>query len=814
MSDTPQAAKMEVRQARAGISWIWLVPFLALAVSLFVAWQNYSQRGTLIEVIFANAEGVKAGETVLKFRDVEVGTVEDVTLTDDFLDVMVSIRIDNKVAPFLDNNAEFWIVRPDVSLRGVTGLETVLSGVFIEGSWDGNAGAQQYTFFGSDTPPLSTLDALGTSFTLLTKDGGALTAGAPILHRGIKVGYLEAPELTVDGPGVQVNGFVEFPHDRNLTTATRFWDTSGFSISLGTSGVELDVNSLASLIEGGVAFDTVVSGGQPVARGHVFDLFPDEDTARESVFTNPNTPVIEVAARFDGSVSGLNKGSEVRFRGIRIGRVSDLNAVIDGTGSDAMVQLQVILQIETGRLGLPDDATEETSLEFLSEYVSRGLKARLSTANILSGSLVVELLEDTETAPGLLDPTQVPYPIIPTAASAIADVAETAEDVLERIEGLPIEDLMQGAIDLMASIERLTNDSDTRGIPANLTALLDDARELVGSEDVKSITPNLLATISDLDLLVQSFGEAGLAEELVETLSAATLAANNIASGTENLPQVSAQLEALVTKANALELAALVTEATETLNRIDTLVASEAVSGLPTSLETTLAEGRNLLTEARGFVASEDVQALPTDLRATVNSLNVVISEIENAGLAEQLASAITSATAAAQSVEAATSGLPDVVEQLNGLATTANSLDLAGLVGEATETLAAIDTLLSAEGVDELPHSLASAIDEVRGVLSDLRAGGAVDNLNLALTSANDAAQAIETAVADLPDLAARANALVRQTQAVVDSYSERSRFGAETLSTLRDIQDAADAISSLARTIQRNPSSLLTGR
>ncbi|MEM9969429.1 MAG: MlaD family protein, partial [Pseudomonadota bacterium] len=393
MSDQPTPAEMTVRPARSGVSWVWIAPILALAFSLFFAWQNYAQRGTLIDIIFQNAEGIKEGETALKFRDVEVGRVEKVSLTADFLDVVVSVRVENEFAPFLDEDASFWIVRPDVSLRGVTGLETVLSGVFIEGSWDGVSGEPAFEFYAEPSAPLSTLDDLGTTFTLLTRDGSSIAAGAPILHKGIEVGYLEEPQLSFAGPGVRVNGFIRFPHDRNLTTATRFWDTSGFSISLGTSGVELDVNSLASLIEGGVAFDTIISGGDPISNGHEFDLFPDEETARSSVFANPNTPIIEVGVLFDGSVSGLTKGSEVRFQGIRIGQVSDLNAIIDETSGVAEVQLRAVLQIETGRLGMNDETTEAEAFDLLSDFVARGLKARLSTANILSGALIVELVE-------------------------------------------------------------------------------------------------------------------------------------------------------------------------------------------------------------------------------------------------------------------------------------------------------------------------------------------------------------------------------------------------------------------------------------
>ena len=151
---------------------------------------------------------------------------------------------------------------------------------------------------------------------------------------------------------------------------------------------------------------------------------------------------------------------------------------------------------------------------------------------------------------------------------------------------------------------------------------------------------------------------------------------------------------------------------------------------------------------------------------------------------------------------------------KLLALADKANALEVEGLIAEAQQTLGSIDAFIGADGMDELPQGLNASLTELRTVLADLREGGAVENLNAALNAASDAAQAIQAATVDLPALAERADALVRETRAVVDGYSQRSRFGAETLTTLQDIQSAADAISALARTIQRNPSSLLTGR
>ena len=689
------AAPLDVRPIKQRIwrriSLVWLVPVIALSVSLWAAWQSYLERGTLITITFENASGITAGETTIKYRDVTVGEVEEVEFDAGLSVVLVHARVDQTVAPYLDDDAQFWVVRPDVSVRGITGLETVLSGVYIEGNWDTEADVAQSEFIGLEQPVLTRAGQRGINIVLRTDDGGSVTAGAPVLHKGIEVGYLADPELSFDGTQVLVSAFIEAPFDRRITTSTRFWDTSGFSVSFGTGGVSLNVNSLASLIEGGIEFDTIVSGGLPVRDGHIFDVFFDEETARDSLFTDPNAEVLEVAILFEESVSGLTPGSEVRFQGIRIGEVSDLNAIVVGEGTNAEVRLQAVLAIEPSRLGMGSNASPDDALELLSDFVQRGLRARMVTGNILSGTLLVELVQIDNALPAILTNSAGMYPIVPTTDSEISDVAATAEGVLTRIGALPVEELLDGAINLMDSLESLANDEATRGAPASLVALLEESRGLINDADLQAVPGDLRNVINDLDAIVNRAAEVDLIGDLDTAIESAAIAAANIELATENLPQITAQIEEFTRRANDLEFEALVASATETLGTID------------------------------AFVASEDTTALP----ATLNG-----------------------------------------------------------------------------------------ALDEMRGFLAEVRAGGAIDNVNAALASANEAARAIEDAVSTLPALSARANQLVALTEDVINSYGERSRFSAETLATLRDIQAAADAVYSLSRTIERNPNSLLIGR
>ncbi len=401
------------------VSVVWLVPLLAVVVSLAVAWQSLSERGVLVTISFEETAGIVAGKTAVKFRDVDVGLVEDLAFSADLSSVLVSARIRKEIAPFLDDDASFWIARPRVSPRGISELDTIVSGVYIEGSWDGTPEAAIVDFVGLETAPEVRPNSAGTSVRLSAPDAGSLAAGAPILFRGIEVGQIERVSLAETGASVIVDAFVAAPHDQRLTTATRFWNLSGFSVSLDTSGVTLDVDSLASLVEGGLGFDIVYSGGGPIPEEQIFQIFTDERAARESVFNQRLQQELRLSIEFDDQIQGLQAGDPVQFRGLRVGEVESLTitALEEADGSPADVRLLTNIVINPGRLGLPGQAGREAALDYIEAAVAGGLRARVGVTSMLTGALVVELAEMPEAAPAAFLRDARPHPQLPHVAS-------------------------------------------------------------------------------------------------------------------------------------------------------------------------------------------------------------------------------------------------------------------------------------------------------------------------------------------------------------------------------------------------------------
>lgn len=623
------------RARRAGISLIWLVPLMALGVVGGVAWQTVQNRGTLIEVAFKDATGITPGETALKFREIAVGKVEAIRFTDDLASVVAEIRVDRDVARYIDADAEFWLVTPEVSARGVSRIDTVLTGAFIEGYWDAEIGAPQDRYAALDRPPLTRDDAKGLWVTLTTETAEGLSEGAPVMYRGLQVGRMENLRVDDDGTAVLVDVFVEAPHDARVSTATSFWDTSGVSFGLGAAGVSVNVNSLASLIQGGVQFNTFASGGQPVTPGHVFTLNPDEETARANLFAADQGAQARYTLLLPDAVRGLAEGADVQFKGLSVGRVTDLSVRVD---DDGKAYQQINLSISPARLGLGDGADAGDVGRFLETEVANGLRARIGSSGLLGTKLVVELVPVPDAAPAEIDATGQPYPILPSVRGQINDLSDTAQGVISRVGNLPIEETLKSAIDMMNAVTALASSQDTQAIPESLRRAIDQTRDT--AEDVASLTGDLRRT--------------GAAESLQRLLDEAAEAAASLKSAAANAPDM----------INSIDQAA------QAVNQIDFAQVSQQAEGI--------------LRDLRAMLGTADAEQLPRNLSDTLAAASGLLNDLRDGNAAGSLNSALDSASTAADEIARSVRELPALVARLQQTAARADTV--LGAYGQRSE--------------------------------------------------------------------------------------------------------------------------------
>jgi paraquat-inducible protein B len=268
-----------------------------------------------------------------------------------------------------------------------------------------------------------------------------------------------------------------------------------------------------------------------------------------------------------------------------------------------------------------------------------------------------------------------------------------------------------------------------------------------------------------------------------------------------------ATVEGVFTRINNLPIEELLNSAISFLNSAEALVTDEDLRETPQDL-------RLLLAELQGLVTSDDVQNIPVALNATLTRVETLVAALEREQIAERLSAALEGATAAANSVTTSVEGVPAMVEQIQAVAAKAETLELNQLVDELTALTKSADAVIGTDAAVALPGSLKRALDEVNYTLQELREGGAIENVNKTLASARNAADNIAVSAKDLPNIVDRLTSLFAQASRTIEGYNKGEEISRSAQDTLRDIQKAADALASLARTIERNPNSLLLGR
>ncbi|MBP7000664.1 MlaD family protein [Amaricoccus sp.] len=798
--------KAEPRSRR--ISAVWLVPLVALAISLFVAWQSYSERGPAIDIVLDSAAGIEAGKTTIRFRDVNIGIVESVAFSDDLKNVVATARIEKSMARFLDSNAEFWVVRPQVSTQGVTGIETVLSGVYIEAFWSGEPGTPAQRFTALPQPPLTRADQPGLRIRLRAPDGGSLSAGAPVLYKRIPVGRVEKVELTTDGD-VFVDLFVNAPYDAFLTEGARFWNASGFSLNLGAGGATISVESLAALVRGGVGFAQIGAQAQQVEAGHVFELYASESAARQNAIEDLPGERVSLNAFFDSSVSGLEPGAKVEFRGVTVGEVTAFQPVVLREGDATRLRMRVTLAIVPQRMGIVAEAgaIPEAGLDLLADLVGQGLRAQLASAGLLGQSLFVNLAELPDAPAAALERDALPLPVIPSAATEASGLAASAEGVMKRLAALPLEDLIRTFTTLLANVNAVVADPNVRTVPANIGALIADIRETVDTSGIKDTPAQIAQTLATIREVVSQVETQELVTALTETIQTTRTTIEKFGVVADGVPALMTSVGGVADEARALPLDDFVASATRTVDGIDALVRSEKVGAIPGSVDAALAEIRGLIADLRAGGTVENVNA-------TVASLRRLTDELNAANLGAEISKAVASAERAAANVDTATAQLPEVIDNLRALSARVEQLPLDQLVAQATRTLDATETLLASDGMKQVPAELSQSLAQVRALVAELREGGAVQNVNSALASADEAAAAITSAAALLPALIERIDRLTATADTTIAGFAPGSELTRETQAMLRDLRNAAQSVNALVIALERKPNSVLFGR
>ena len=293
----------DIRTQKRRISIVWLVPLVALAIGGWLVYKAISEKGPTVTITFKSAEGLEAGKTKIKYKDVELGQVDSIELDDDLSQVIVKAELVKKAKNFLSENTRFWVVRARVAAGGVSGLGTLFSGAYI-GLDPGKPGKPATHFKGLEVPPVVTADLPGSHFVLRAASLGSLNVGVPVYFRRIEVGQVVSYQLDEDGQAVTVKVFIHDPHHQLVRKNTRFWNASGLDVAIGADGIRVDTESFVTLMIGGIAFDTPANmePGEPAEENEVFKLYKNRESISEKTYARKKRWLLH----FDSGVRGLN----------------------------------------------------------------------------------------------------------------------------------------------------------------------------------------------------------------------------------------------------------------------------------------------------------------------------------------------------------------------------------------------------------------------------------------------------------------------------------------------------------------------------
>jgi len=470
------AAPAPVVRRRSGPSLVWLIPLLTALIGGWLIYKTLSEKGPALTISFKHAEGIEVGKTRIKYKSLDIGVVEGLRFSEDFARVLVLARMNKEAASFLRRGTRFWVVKPSLGVRGVSGLSTLISGAYIE--IEPGQGAAETHFIGLEVPPVVAADEAGRRIELVAARLGSIDRGSPLYYQGILAGEVLGYEMANDYRSVLIHAFVKEPFDRLLRSSTRFWHASGVEVAIGAEGLRVQTESLQAMLFGGIAFDTPDSqdGASENTEGLVFTLYDDRRSIQEHAYTSKARFVLY----FDESGRGLAVGAPVEFKGIKIGQVTGIR--LEYEPKSATFRIPVVIDIEPERIVERGAGLRAAPQAAFQALVKRGLRARLETGNLLTGQLFVALDMHPKT-PVRLARAGGPYPELPTIPASIGQMTASLENILGKLERIDLEGIGINLKGTLVGTNKIANAPELERSIADLSASLASLRGILRKVD-------------------------------------------------------------------------------------------------------------------------------------------------------------------------------------------------------------------------------------------------------------------------------------------------------------------------------------------
>ena len=506
------------------ITSIWIVPFIALIIAGWLAYQHFAERGPEIKIVFPQNEGLVAGQSVVKFRNVPVGKVTKIHVEDVSEGVTVVVRMNSNTAkPYMTEHAKFWIVKPEVGLTGVSGLDTLLSGTYINVHSTAGGKQPRNKFIGLTRPYRDSIK--GEYFQLSSPNAENVSVGMPIYYKNIKVGQVEYLYLSLDDKHVEVIVFIDKEYVSYVQEDSKFWIKSMMNVDFTKGNLDIHIAPINFMLQGGIVFSSRGEGTTvSVSEGHVFPLYQSKTQAESTTIGSVTKSIKEFMLLTDEPIANLRVKSPVRFDGFDIGWVEDIQ--LSYSKKSHKMLGKILLEIDTSVFE-DDHVIDSPGLSNFYQAVEEGLRAKISALDPITGMLFVDLTFKHQDGNGSIIQKNK-YALLPMASQSSNGIMTSMTQILDKLNNLPLEELI-------ASVHKVVEES---GKPIeNANVLLEDLQTTVKNinkftgkksfevlpDELSKALKEMTRTLRSTEKVVKGYDSDSLVkQQLTETLRVLT----------------------------------------------------------------------------------------------------------------------------------------------------------------------------------------------------------------------------------------------------------------------------------------------------
>jgi len=524
---------------------IWIVPVVALLISLWFAYQYFAQLGPEIQILFSKNSGLQANQSYVKYRDVPVGVVKDISLDKESDKVVVTVRMNKDAEPFLNEHTKFWIVKPEVGSGGISGLDTLLSGTYISMYAVKRVGHEvKKVYEGLDKPYIDRNNDKGYRYHLSAPDSRNLHIGSPVYYRKIKVGEIEDIQLADDGMKVNFDVFIKHPYTDYISKETKFWLMSNISFTFNHSGFNLDLAPMSHILNGGITFDTPPRIVHEKEQGIscIFFLYKDKLAMQKKRIGLGKKHQHHYFMFVDEPIAKLDVGAPVEFFGFQVGSVVAMHSDFDNSVKKIISTIEVL--IDTSAFADRNDKAQQDTTQFFENAVRKGLRAKISQSDPITGSQYVELVYEGKEGQRQIE-KQGNREIVPTVRSNDADIARKVSMILDKVNELDVEGLL-------TSVKKAVDDNSKQSVKIlkefavtakNFRKISSDPALKTAPAKVAAILEEMQKSLDGINGLLQANGnKSALSREI-------TIALHELTKASQSIERLTTKLEK---KPNAL----------------------------------------------------------------------------------------------------------------------------------------------------------------------------------------------------------------------------------------------------------------------